>query len=173
MKENPNLLNWFNFFADLHEHFKNKAIHPFSTGEKMNIELTFIRVIKEFREISEKVEQILQIIDPTYKSTENAIKRQISIKNAMTAGRSQNSENKNISPKHIPETEILIRKNSKNPKIEEIIEIPEFSEEIKNSTEKAIEITKNNKNNEISESEDFQVGDSSEERPGNKLGKFE
>lgn len=67
LKENPGLLNYFAFFSDLHEHFRNKTTNPLMIGRNVNLEFVFIRAVKAFREIGEKVAQVLETLDPDFR----------------------------------------------------------------------------------------------------------
>lgn len=67
LKENPDLLNSFAFFSDLHEHFKNKTTNTLAIGKNLNVEFILIKAVKGFKQIREKVEQVLQVLDPNYR----------------------------------------------------------------------------------------------------------
>eukprot|EP01022_Parablepharisma_sp_SALTPOND_P028770 TRINITY_DN71682_c0_g1_i1.p1 TRINITY_DN71682_c0_g1~~TRINITY_DN71682_c0_g1_i1.p1 ORF type:complete len:646 (+),score=88.02 TRINITY_DN71682_c0_g1_i1:2028-3965(+) len=66
LKEDPYLFNWFNFFSNLEEHFRKKVKSPSMMEEHFGIELELIKAIKSFKEINNKVQQVLKMLDPNY-----------------------------------------------------------------------------------------------------------
>ena len=68
LKVNPDLLAYFTFFSDLHEHVKNKTTNSLLTNRNINIEFIFIKAIKGFKQIAERLDKVLKQLDPNYQS---------------------------------------------------------------------------------------------------------
>jgi ElaB/YqjD/DUF883 family membrane-anchored ribosome-binding protein len=86
LKVNPDLLDYFAFFSDLHEHVKNKTTNPLLISRNLSIEFILIKAVKAFKQITERLDRVLKELDPNYQplSQEKEMKRLRSFKRRLS-----------------------------------------------------------------------------------------